>query len=274
MKSCILGLLVLIASPALFAQPFETTPAWVDEFDQDGPPNPQHWGYDEGGGGWGNQELQYYTRERSDNARVEDGHLIVEARREDFEGRKYTSARLISQGKGDFTYGKWVVRARLPRGRGTWPAIWLLPSQSTYSQGWPGNGEIDLMEEVGFDPNVIHFSIHCQAFNHIAKTQKTATTTVPDAQDEFHDYVLTWTPEEIRTYVDPPDDLDTATPLFRFQNLHQSWREWPFDQPFHLILNVAVGGSWGGAKGVDESIWPQRMEVDSVRYYRWRQPAE
>jgi beta-glucanase (GH16 family) len=259
------GIFLLALATAVAADPFESVPFWADEFDQNGAPDAQRWSYDVGGHGWGNQELQYYTQDCRQNARVEEGRLIVEAHR---DGGKYTSARLVTKGKGDFTYGKWVVRARLPRGRGTWPAIWLLPSQPPFSGGaWPDNGEIDIMEEVGFDPNLIHSSIHCKAFNHIDKTQKTATQRVVDAQEKFHDYVLTWTPEEIRTYI----DSDTQ-PLFVFRNPHQSWREWPFDQPFHLILNLAVGGFWGGAQGVDETIWPQRLEIDSVRYYRW-QPA-
>lgn len=247
-------ILLLLAAP-LGAEPFSPTPAWFDEFEGTGPPDPARWGYDLGGGGWGNQELQVYTDK---NAWRESGRLVLEARR---EGTGYTSARLVSRGKGDFTYGKWVVRARLPRGKGTWPAIWFLPSAGG---AWPDEGEIDLMEEVGHDPEVIHSSIHCRAFNHIDKTQKTGRQAVPGSQDDFHDYTLRWTPDRIST------TINDGPPLFVFDNPHKTRKEWPFDQPFHLLLNIAVGGFWGGAEGVAENIWPQRLEVDYVRYYPYQ----
>jgi beta-glucanase (GH16 family) len=134
---------------------------WSDEFNYSGLPDRSKWGYDVGGHGWGNKELQYYTERRKENARVENGHLIIEARRDGSESNEYTSARLVSKGKGDWTYGRFEVRAKLPSGRGTWPAIWMLPSVKSYGGGgWPDNGEIDIMEHVGFDPNVIHGSAH------------------------------------------------------------------------------------------------------------------
>ncbi len=146
---------------------------WSDEFDHRGLPDSSKWGYDVGGHGWGNKELQYYTERRKENARVEDGHLIIEARRDNSGGHEYTSARLVSKGKGDWTYGRFEVSAKLPSGRGTWPAIWMLPSLKSYGNfGWPDNGEIDIMEHVGFDPDVVHGSAHTKAYYHSIGTQK------------------------------------------------------------------------------------------------------
>lgn len=262
----VLPFLLLALGHQVQAQPgrFEATPFWSDEFSIDGPPDPKRWGFNLGGHGWGNQELQFYTA-RPENARVQDGKLILEARKEDYQGCAYTSARLVTKDRCDFVYGKVVVRAKLPKGRGTWPAIWMLASQHEFGKDyWPDNGEIDIMEHVGFEPGKIHASIHSKSFNHLAKTQKTAQLMVDDASEAFHDYSLEWTPETIRVTVD-------EKAYFEFHNPGKSWQEWPFDEPFHLLLNVAVGGFWGGMQGVDESIWPQRMEVDFVRIYHVRQ---
>jgi licheninase len=146
----------------------------------------------------------------------------------------------------------------------------MLPVDWTYgNRGWPDNGEIDIMEHVGFDPDVIHASVHTQAYNHVARTQKTATVPVPGARESFHDYVVEWTGTEIRAFVDKRLYFTFANE--RLSNPQADYRQWPFDKRFRLLLNVAVGGTWGGQKGVDDSIWPQRMEVDSVRVYQ-RQP--
>jgi len=161
---------------------------WSDEFDYKGLPDPKKWDYDVGGKGWGNEELQFYTARRRENARVENGHLIIEARKEAWEGRDYTSARLVSRGKGDWTYGRFEVSAKLPSGRGTWPAIWMLPTGWTYG-GWPNSGEIDIMEHVGFDPDVVHASVHTSAYNHKIQTQKTAQIKVPAARSAFNAWI-------------------------------------------------------------------------------------
>lgn len=240
---------------------------WSDEFDYAGLPDSSKWGYDVGGHGWGNKELQYYTERRKENARVEKGHLIIEARRDGSQGNEYTSARLVSKGKGDWTYGRFEVRAKLPSGRGTWPAIWMLPSQKSYGGDyWPDNGEIDIMEHVGFDPDVVHGSVHTKAYYHSIGTQKTSKIPVPNARTEFNLYAVEWTSKEIRWYVN-------GKHFFTFSNERLSqptadYKQWPFDKPFHMILNLAVGGTWGGAKGVDDSIWPQRMEIDYIRVYK------
>jgi len=240
---------------------------WFDEFTYKGLPDPARWGYDVGGEGWGNQELQFYTDQRKENARVENGHLVVEARREVWQKREYTSARLVSKGKGEWTFGRVEVRAKLPSGRGTWPAIWMLPSLKTYGNGgWPDNGEIDVMEHVGFDPDVVHGSVHTRAYYHSIGTQKTGKVDVRNARSGFNVYAVEWRPEEIRWFVN--DQHYFTFKNERLSNAKADYRQWPFDKPFHLILNVAVGGTWGGSKGVDESIWPQQMVVDYVRVYQ------
>ena len=220
-----------------------------------------------GGHGWGNDELQYYTEARPENAVVQDGHLIITARHEPYEGRTYTSARLVSQGKGDWQYGRFEIRARLPDARGTWPAIWMMPSDWQFEDGgWPDVGELDIMEHVGYDPGVVHASAHSRDYQWQTGTQQTGTITVPDASEVFHTYVLEWEAEAVRAFVD--DSL-----YFSYENEGEGWTKWPYDKPFSLILNVAVGGAWGGAEGIDESAFPQAMEVDYVRVYE-RRPAD
>ena len=201
---------------------------------------------------------------------MEDGHLIIEARRDGSGRNEYTSARLVSKGKGDWTYGRFEVSAKLPSGRGTWPAIWMLPSLKSYGNGgWPDNGEIDIMEHVGFAPDVVHGSAHTRAYHHSIRTERTARIEVPDARTAFNLYSVEWTPKEIRWYVN-------SKHYFTFSNERATqptadYKQWPFDKPFHLVLNLAIGGKWGGARGVDQKIWPQRMEIDYVRVYRLRE---
>ncbi len=233
---------------------------WSDEFSADGLPDPAKWGYDVGGSGWGNGELQYYTDRRRENARVENGTLVIEARREGYQGRNYTSARLVSRGKGDWLYGRFEARAKLPSARGTWPAIWMLPTDWAYG-GWPASGEIDIMEHVGFDYGKVHGTVHTKAYNHTIGTQRGTSTTVPDASSAFHVYSLEWTAERIDILVD-------GTRYFSFNNEHTGSAVWPFDKRFHWLLNIAVGGSWGGVQGVDDGAFPQRMVVDYVRVYQ------
>ena len=236
---------------------------WSDEFNTPGLPDSTKWTYDVGGTGWGNQELQYYTKARRENARVEGGNLVVEARKEALmPGNAYTSARLLSRGKGGSQiYGRFEVRARIPGGRGTWPAIWMLPNQNSYgNHSWPDNGEIDIMEHVGYDPNVIHASTHCKSYYFRTNNQKTGVTRLPDATTAFHIYAVEWTPETITADID-------GQRYFAARNEGTGWEAWPWDKPFHLLLNVAVGGEWGGQKGIDEAAFPQQMLVDYVRIY-------
>lgn len=235
---------------------------WSDEFSYTGLPDDSKWSYDTAGNerGWGNKESQFYTKGRLKNAEVKDGHLFINAYREDYKGFKYTSARLITKEKGDWLYGRMEIKAKLPDGRGMWPAIWMLPTDREYG-GWPASGEIDIMENVGYDPYVILASAHTQSYNHVKGTQKSGKITIPDCYSEFHVYTLDWEADEYRVYVD--DNL-----YFTFRNEGTGSKEWPFDKRFHILLNVAVGGNWGGAKGIDDSIFPRSMIVDYVRVYQ------
>ncbi|MDX1571218.1 MAG: family 16 glycosylhydrolase [Xanthomonadales bacterium] len=250
---------------------------WRDEFDTEGPPDPDKWNIEEWEPRRVNDEDQAYTN-RPRNVRVRDGHLIIEAHREDYGEARYTSARIQSSGKGDFLYGRIEVRAKLPRGQGTWPAIWMLPSNPfTYAttcsddanwQGskdcdaWPNSGEIDIMEHVGYQMNHVHGTVHTKAYYWFHWNQRKGRVLLDDVADAFHVYALEWTPERI-------DILADDTLYFTYINEGTGWEAWPFDQPFHLILNIAVGGMWGRAGGpIDDSIFPQQMLVDYVRVYR------
>lgn len=242
------------------------TLVWSDEFDYPGSPDSTKWTYDLGDGcpdicGWGNNELQNYTK-RVENARVENGHLIIEARKEPLGSRQYTSARVLSKGKGDWLYGRFEIRAELPSGLGTWPAIWMLPTDWLYG-GWPASGEIDIMEHVGFAPDSIYASVHTTAYNHVKGTQRTNRMYIPDSERAFHVYSIEWTPEYVNFFVD-------STRYHTFSNERAGSDKWPFDQRFHLILNVAVGGNWGGMKGVATDIWPQQLTIDYVRVFQRR----
>lgn len=235
---------------------------WNDEFDQPGAPDPAKWAYDVGGEGWGNRELQFYTDNRRENARVEDGHLVIEARREKWRNCDYTSARLVTKGRQDWTSGRFEIRARLPAGRGTWPAIWMLPTVWDLGNGgWPDNGEIDIMEHVGHDAGVVHASTHSRQHQWRIGTQRTATIPVTDATTAFHTYALEWEEDEIRIFVDDHH-------YFTSKKKGGDWTSWPFFRPFYLVLNVAIGGDWGAVKGIDAGALPQRMLVDYVRVYR------
>lgn len=235
---------------------------WSDEFDGAGLPDPTKWRYDVGAGGWGNQELQFYTEGRMENARVENGSLILEALREDWPSSRnkqseYTSARLVTKGFGDWRYGRVDVRAKLPGGAGTWSAIWLLSTGNAYGN-WPRSGEIDIMEHLGRDPQRVFGSLHTFAQNWLTGGYPTAGKQLSTATSEFHVYSLEWRPDTIHLLVDGEE-------LLRFDNPGTGWEAWPFDQPFHLILNIAVGGTLGGAP--EPETFPARMEVDYVRVY-------
>jgi beta-glucanase (GH16 family) len=235
------------------------TLVWADEFDKDGLWDDTKWNIESQPPGWVNQELQAYVN-RLENARVEMGNLVIEARHDNFGGNPYSSARLNSRGRGDLLYGRVEIRAKLPVGRGTWPAIWMMPTDDAYGV-WPDSGEIDIMEHVGHEPGIVHATTHCHNFQWKNNTQKTAQTTVPDLGEAMHVYALEWYPDRIDVFVD-------QTKYFTFANDGTGWQSWPFDKRFHVILNVAIGGVWGGAQGVDDSIFPVRMEVDYVRMYQ------
>jgi beta-glucanase (GH16 family) len=242
---------------------------WRDEFN--GPSlDPSKWQYDTSRNkqGWWNGELQYYSAGRPENIRVANGRLTIEARHEmldptsyaDWGGQHYTSAKIVS--KQAWTYGFYEVRAKLPCARGTWPAIWMLPQNM---QQWPDDGEIDIMEQVGSEPNLIYASLHTALFNHTKKTQRSAQKPVPTSCTAFHVYQLDWRPDSITIGVD-------GRGILRVRNDQPGGKgAWPFNTPFDLILNLAIGGNWAAAKGIDDAAMPQHMEVDYVRV--WQVPG-
>jgi beta-glucanase (GH16 family) len=251
---------------------------WSDEFDTDGPPDPKKWNYETGF--VRNAELQYYTNARLENARVEKGCLVIEARKEHFanpnhesnasakekdwnkskEFAEYTSASLTTANSASWTYSRIEVRAKIPKGRGTWPAIWTLGTDIN-KIGWPACGEIDILENVGFDPDGIHTTVHTGAYNHVKKTAKGHREQIKNPFDDFHVFAVEWTKKAIDFIVDDKK-------VFSFENDGKGDpATWPYDKPEYLILNLAIGGGWGGAKGVDDSIFPQKFLIDYVRVY-------
>ncbi len=250
--------------------------SWSDEFDQ-GALDPEKWSIDIWPARKVNDEDQAYTP-REKNIRIENGNLVIEAHKEDYEGANYSSGRVHSSGKGDFLYGRVEVRAKLPRGKGTWPAIWMLPSDpfryattceaGTDWQGsgecdaWPNSGEIDIMEHVGYQTGHIHGTVHNEAYFWGKWEQRKGRILIDDVDQNYHVYALEWTPERIDIFVDDSH-------YFSYMNENTGWEVWPYDQPFHVILNIAVGGMWGrSGGGIDDEIFPQRMEVDYVRVYQ------
>ncbi len=233
---------------------------WADEFNYNGLPDSSKWSYDVGGKGWGNNELQYYTNADTNNAKVYNGILQIIARKTLKGNNAYTSARLVTKNKGDWKYGKIEVSAKLPAGRGLWPAIWMLPTDWNYGS-WPKSGEIDIMENVGFKPDSIFCSIHTESFNHIIGTQKTKGIKIINPYTSFHLYAIEWDQKKI-------DFLLDNSVVFTYFNSGNGYKEWPFNKRFHLLLNIAVGGNWGGQHGIDESIFPAKMLIDYVRVYQ------
>lgn len=247
---------------------------WSEEFNYKGKPNPKKWGYEKGY--IRNNEKQYYT-DRKENVRVENGNLVIEARKEavkntefkaasdknwrfNQEFSEYTSASVTTKDLVEWKYAKIEVRAKLPEGRGAWSAIWMLGA-NWEQVGWAKCGEIDIMENVGFDPNVIHGTVHTYAYNHTRGTQRGKQIKIEDVYNKYHIYSIEWTPEKIDFMVD-------GVIYNTFQNEHKTTDEWAFDQNFHLKINNAIGGGWGGQKGIDDTSFPQKMYVDWVRVYQ------
>lgn len=242
----------------------EWTLAWSDEFDGEGLPDNNKWTYDIGDWGWGNNELQYYTANRLKNARQENGNLIIEAHKND-EGNAWTSARLTTRGKVSFLYGRIEFRAKVPPQRGNWAAGWTLGDEYRDEMSWPYCGEIDILESVGYEMDdasgdgKAHASIHCGAYYFKLGNQPTSTLDVSNMHEAFHTYAVDWTPEGIKAYVDDHmyfEYTDTSTEL-----------AWPFSKPQNLILNLAMGGGWGGLQGMDENMTRQQFVIDYVRVY-------
>ena len=254
------------------------TMLWQDEFDQDGSVNADKWNIETWPARKVNDEDQTYTT-RAKNLRIENGLLIIEAHREDYAGAQYSSARVNSAGKMDILYGKIEVRARLPKGQGSWPAIWMMPTDSyRYAtncgpskidwQGngacdaWPNSGEIDIMEHVGYDHNIVHGTVHTKDYVWVHWSQRKGSIKLEDVDKNFYRYGLEWTPDSLTTTV---NDI----PYFTYYRDSDDWASWPFNHPFHVILNLAIGGNWGRAGGpIDNSAFPMRLEIDYVRAYR------
>jgi len=235
---------------------------WSDEFDTEGLPDTTKWSYATRGNawGWGNNEKQWYTVADADNAYIRDGILTITAIKEPTSGKDYSSARLTSKGKGDWKYCKVEVKAKMPEGRGTWPAIWMMPTENVYGN-WPKSGEIDIMEHVGYNIDTVFSTVHTERFNHTKGTQVGQRIKLPTATTEFHVYSMEWNENEIRSFVD-------GKHYFTFKNNGEGFEAWPFDQPFHLILNLAIGGGLGGKKGIDDSLFPHQFYIDYVRVYQ------
>ncbi len=251
--------LAAIACQAPVDNDKEYTLVWSDEFEGTGLPDEDKWNFQLGNGcpdlcGWGNNEQQVYTNDTR-NVRLEEGKLIIEAHKTD---SIFSSARITTQSKGEWQTGKIVVRASLPASRGTWPAIWMLPAVERLN--WPEDGEIDIMEHVGWNPGAIYGTIHTEKFNHTIGTQKIDSIKVNDVS-EFHDYILEWSKDTLVWKVD--EEIYHVLP-----RAGESKAGWPFDQPFYLIMNIAIGGNWGGKLGIDRTAFPQRMEVEFVRVYQ------
>jgi len=258
-------LLAALCGAAASAQDLARPPGyqlvWADEFDHDGLPDPAKWSHDTGMNrqGWHNRELQYYSAPRLENARVQGGRLHISARHEalrdqpDWGGQAYTSARLVTQGHAEWTYGYFEIRAKLPCGRGTWPAIWMLGSGGH----WPDDGELDLLEQVGRNPQRVFATVHTRTGS--GGQAPGGAMPLATACTRFHTYQMHWTADEIRFGVD-------GFMHFRFPRMAGGTSSWPFDKPQYLILNLAIGGDLGGA--VDDRIFPRALEVDYVRVYQ------
>ncbi len=242
--------------PTPIAVPEGYTLVWHDEFDGD-LIDEDNWTYDLGGWGWGNGEAQNYT-DRPENARLEDGLLIIEARQERYEDSYYTSARLKTEGLQEFQYGRIEARIKVPAGRGLWPAFWMLGSNFE-EVGWPECGEIDIMEYIGKEPDLIMGTIHGPGYSGALGLSKWNRQEY-DIADEFHTYAIEWDEEQITWFF---DDEEYST----YSRSDVGEREWPFDQPFFIILNLAVGGQLPGPVGLD-TVFPAQVLVDYVRVFQ------
>jgi beta-glucanase (GH16 family) len=231
---------------------------WADEFNYSGLADDSKWSYETGF--IRNNEKQYYTKARTENARVGDGVLTIEARKEQYDKAEYTSASLHTRRKAEWVYGRIEVRAKIPTGKGMWPAIWMLGTNIS-QVGWPTCGEIDIMENVGYDPETICANVHTKSYNHVKGTGKGSKIKADAPWDGYHIYAVEW-------YADRMDFFFDDQKYFTFNNEGTGNDVWPYDKPHYLILNAAIGGSWGGQKGIDDSIFPQKYCIDYVRVFK------
>jgi beta-glucanase (GH16 family) len=256
--------LALVASQAVSCSAQEPARkfklVWAEEFNYSGLPDPELWSYEVGF--IRNQEAQYYTEGRLENARVEGGCLVIEARKEDFGGAKYTSASVDTLGKKDFLYGRIEVRAKIPTGIGSWPAIWMMGTDIP-RVNWPECGEIDIMENVGYEPNTIYATVHTPgSVNNPGLVTRGGHIDIPDPFADFHVYAVEWGEDGLDFFFD-------GQKYFMYKKDTRYPDYWRFDKPFYLLLNTAIGGNWGGQKGIDDSIFPLKYYIDFIRYYHW-----
>jgi beta-glucanase (GH16 family) len=233
------------------------TLVWHDEFDGTAL-DPARWSYDQGGL-WSNGELQFYTA-RPENVRVEGGHLVLEARDEEYFGNAYTSGRITTSGKASFTYGRIEARMMGPPGQGLWPAFWML-GDDVAKVNWPGCGEIDIVEVIGKEPGTAHATVHGASFHGVAGLTRSYALPAGALSDAEHVYAVEWEPGVIRWYLDDVQ-YQTVTPRDLPVPEH-----WPFQKPFFIILNLAVGGTWPGDPDAS-TPFPAQLRVDYVRVYQ------
>jgi beta-glucanase (GH16 family) len=267
--------LLLLATVALVGLPAPASAGpgvvtWSDEFNGAAgtPPDAGRWRYDVGGGGWGNSELQYYTTSTANAAHDGAGNLVITARRENpgnyscwYGSCQYTSARLLTAGTFTQTYGRFEARIKIPRGQGMWPAFWMLGADIG-TNPWPNNGEIDIMENVGFEPSTVHGTLHGPGYS--GANGVGGQTSLPGGQalaDAFHTYTVDWAPDSVTWYLDGVQ-YSRKTPA------DLGGDRWVFDHPFFMIMNVAVGGTWPGSPD-GSTVFPQRMLIDYVRVQAW-----
>lgn len=249
------------ATEAAYNAPEGYKLVWHDEFNEGTELNAQDWTHEVQGSGWVNHELQNYVNHKTPAGalvtEVRGGKLRITALKEN--GKVY-SGRVYAKVKQGWTYGYIEASIKLPKGKGTWPAFWMMPVNF---KSWPADGEIDIMEEVGYHPDYVSSSLHANAHVHSNGTQVTHEMKCEGAEGEFHTYAILWTAKNITTYVDGKVQLS-------YDNRGLGRDDWPYDDPFYVILNLAWGGSWGGAQGVDESALPVTMEIDYVRVFQKR----
>ncbi len=254
----IISFLLLFLSLSLLSFAQKWVKVWGDEFNTPGLPDSTKWNYEIGK--VRNSELQYYTYKRSENARIQDTVLIIEARKESYQGASYTSASLISRYKGDWQYGKFEIRAKVPTGKGTWPAIWMMPTYEEYG-GWPRSGEIDIMEYVGMNPSNLYFTAHFEGTNGTGHQSSGTYTVLNQPYSRYITYSLVWSPTKLEWYAD-------GVKYHTYTKTADDPKVWPFNKMFYFILNLAYGGSWGAQQGIDDTKLPHKFYIDYVRVYQ------
>ena len=271
-SNCLFGVLILLSTPVFCGGSSQTSApqtnyvlAWSDEFNAPNGslPDSSKWVMETGGGGWGNHELESYTN-RARNAHVQSGNLVITARKESYKGadgiaRQYTSARLKTLGLFEQKYGRFEARIKIPRGQGIWPAFWML-GNNMGTVDWPDCGEIDIMENIGKEPDKLHGTIHGPGYSGANGLGGTYTLPSGKFADNFHIFAVEWEPSAIRFYVDS-NQYETRTPADL-----PTGKTWVYDHPFYILLDVAVGGDWPGNPD-RTTVFPQRMLVDYVRVY-------